>query len=326
MPLTLSPLLTRVLVLTTLLAIAPAGARYGPDDGEPVRPLPSALPVDARKAALGERLFHDARLSGDGRVACASCHVLDQGGDDGRARPVGIGGAHGRVNTPTVFNAAFNFRQLWDGRAGSLEEQVDLPLHSPTEMGSNWPTVLARVAAVPAYREAFAQLYGGAPAPEHVRHAIAEFERTLITPNAPFDRFLRGETAALSAAAQAGYRKFKRYGCASCHQGTNLGGNMYQRMGLFGDYFADRGGLGTADYGRFNVTDNEADRYRFKVPGLRNVALTAPYLHDGAVATLEEAVRVMARYQLGRELPPQDVDELVQFLRSLTGEYRRPRP
>jgi cytochrome c peroxidase len=156
--------------------------------------------------------------------------------------------------------------------------------------------------------------------PENIKDVIATFERSLITPNSPFDRYLQGDNSAMSEQAQHGYELFQSYGCIACHQGLNLGGNMFEKMGLMGDYFESRGNLTEADQGRFNVTHKEEARYEFKVPSLRNVALTAPYFHDGSAATLPEAVAVMVRYQLGRTMPQQDVDDIVQFLNSLTGE------
>jgi cytochrome c peroxidase len=287
---------------------------------EPVRPIPATVNVDARKVALGERLFHDALLSRDGKVSCASCHSLQTGGTDRRQRSVGLGGVPSQVNAPTVLNCGFSFKQFWDGRAETLEEQVDGPLLSAAEMGSTWPEVLAKLGRVPGYVKSFGQIYPNGISRDSVRNAIAEYERSLITPNARFDRYLRGEDTAITAAEKSGWRKFKAYGCVSCHQGMNVGGNMFQRMGVMGDYFADRGKVTAADLGRFNVTGDEMDRHTFKVPSLRNVAITAPYFHDGSAQTLDQAVTVMARYQLGRELPPQDREELVAFLRTLTGE------
>jgi cytochrome c peroxidase len=328
---------TAVWVLAaTVFGLAAFGLRAEPADGapaqtqtqsaldlqrEPIRPIPRSVPVDARKRALGQKLFHDPMLSADGSVSCASCHVLGTGGVDHRQKPLGIHQASGRVNTPTVYNSAFNFKQFWDGRAESLEDQVDGPMLGKAEMGSTWADVLDKLRRVPAYATAFADIYPDGISGGNVKNAIAEFERSLITPDSRFDRYLRGESAALSAEEISGYRKFKAYGCVSCHQGVNVGGNMFQRMGVMGDYFADRGHVTEADFGRFNATGDEADRYTFKVPSLRNVALTAPYFHDGSAQTLDQAVTVMARYQLGRELPQQDRAQLVAFLRTLTGEY-----
>ncbi len=288
---------------------------------EPITPIPLTIALDARKVALGRKLFHDPILSHDNTVACAKCHPLQQGGTDHLAHSIGIGGQTGVVNAPTVFNSGLNFRQFWDGRAESLEAQIDGPTQSPIEMGATWDEMLARLRRDPAYAAAFGEIYPNGVQRESVKAAIAEFERSLLTPNSRFDRYLRGDDTALTLGERDGYAKFKNYGCVSCHQGVNVGANMFQRMGVMRDYFADRGHITEADYGRFNVTHNEADRFFFKVPSLRNVALTAPYFHDGSAQTLEEAVTVMARYQLGRPLPPEDLAAIVKFLKTLTGEY-----
>ena len=298
----------------------PAAEASGP---EPISPLPLAPPstLDPRKVALGRKLFHDPRLSADDSLSCAGCHPLDRGGADRLRRSKGLHGVEGAVNAPTVFNSAFNFVQFWDGRAETLEDQVDSPVQSPTEMGGSWEDILRKLRQDPAYVAEFAALYPGGLGRDGVKSAIADFERTLLTPGSRFDRFLRGDASAITAAEKSGYAKFKSYGCVSCHQGVNIGANLFQRMGVIGDYFADRGGLTKADLGRFNVTGRESDRHVFKVPGLRNVAVTAPYFHDGSAATLEEAVAVMAKYQLGRRLPPEDLAEIVRFLGTLTGEF-----
>ncbi len=285
---------------------------------EPVAPLPEVLSLDPAKVRLGRELFFDPRLSRDNSVSCASCHDLTAGGDDRRRYSIGIDGQVGVVNTPTVLNSGYDFRQFWDGRAASLEEQAAGPIHNPIEMDSNWSQVLAKLESDAAVVAAFKDIYPGGLTAETVADSIAEFQRSLVTP-APFDRYLRGDEVAVSSLAKRGFQLFKRYGCVSCHQGRNIGGNMYQRFGVFGDYFADRGGGSSADYGRFNVTGRESDRYVFKVPSLRNVDITSPYFHDGSVATLRRAVRVMARYQLGVEVPSADLDALVAFLQSLTG-------
>lgn len=277
--------------------------------------------LNVRKVALGRKLFHDPALSRDGSVSCASCHQLETGGADRRARSIGVAQQAGRVNAPTVFNSSLNFRQFWDGRADSLENQVDGPVQSGHEMGSSWADVLARLTRDTGYAKEFKALYPAGVQRESVKDAIAEFERSLLTPNSRFDRHLRGDATALTEQERTGYQKFKSYGCISCHQGVNVGANMFQRMGVIRDYFADRGDVTEADYGRFNVTGNEADKFFFKVPSLRNVAVTAPYFHDGSAATLREAVTVMAEYQLGRPLPREDLTDIVAFLRTLTGEY-----
>lgn len=291
---------------------------------EPIAPLPRAEDLadgDDDRVRLGERLFHERMLSRDNSISCASCHHLDKGGADGLARSLGVDGAGGEVNTPTVFNVRYNFAHFWDGRAASLEVQVAGPIHNPVEMASSWAEVIAKLSARSDYRQAFALAYPQGITAESISDAIARFERTLVTPDAPFDRYLRGDSSALDADEREGYARFKRLGCASCHQGINVGGNLFQRFGLLGDYFADRGDITDADLGRFSVTGDEADRHVFKVPGLRNVALTAPYFHDAGAETLEDAVLIMGQYQLGRRLSSEDVRLLVAFLHTLSGRY-----
>lgn len=284
-------------------------------------PLPAMPPLSAQKVALGERLFSEKRLSADNSLACASCHDLARGGVDRLPVSVGVGGKTGPINAPTVFNAALNFAQFWDGRAATLEEQAAGPIHNPLEMASSWAEVIPKLQQDAAYREAFARLYPGRGiGAETIVDAIAAFERTLFT-ESRFDRFLRGDASALDALERAGYRQFLDYGCASCHQGALVGGNMYQRFGVINDYFAGRT-ASKADLGRYNVTGREEDRHVFKVPSLRNVAVTPPYFHDASVASLDEAVVVMAKYQLGRSLPADDVKAISAFLRALTGTWR----
>jgi cytochrome c peroxidase len=291
---------------------------------EPIQPIPLATELNGEKekVALGEKLFQDPQLSRNNTVSCASCHSLSTGGSDLLARSVGIDGQQSLVNAPTVFNSGFNFKQFWDGRAETLEDQIDGPIHTSSEMDSNWPEIIKKLAQSPDYVAAFGGLYDNGIQGPNVKDALATFERSLATPNSRFDRFLRGDGDALSNEEKEGYRLFKSYGCASCHQGVSAGGNIFQKFGVMGDYFADRGEVSKADMGRFNVTGDEADRHVFKVPSLRNVALTPPYFHDGSAARLEDAVVVMGRYQLGRRLSPDEVDRIVKFLRTLTGEYR----
>ncbi|HKP59054.1 MAG TPA: cytochrome-c peroxidase [Polyangiales bacterium] len=285
---------------------------------EPLGALPEAPKLDPKIVALGRRLFHEPRLSVDDKVACSSCHDLANGGDDGRARPVGVGGKLGLVNAPTVYNAALNFVQFWDGRAATLEDQINGPLTNPLEMGSNWEQVVEKLRRDATYASAFAAAYPDGLTSDNVRRSIADFERTLITRGSAFDRWLEGDEAALSSQARTGYETFKAVGCIACHQGQNVGGNMFQRFGVLGDYFKDRGAVTDADYGRYNVTHDEADRYVFRVPSLRNVEYTGPYFHDASAATLPAAVQVMARYQLGRKLSPEQLDAIIAFLKSLS--------
>jgi cytochrome c peroxidase len=286
---------------------------------EPLQPLPAPVAADARVIALGRKLFGDKRLSADQSVSCGSCHDSSHGGADGRVKPTGSFGIMGEVNAPTVFNSGLNFVQFWDGRSPTLEDQVSGPLTNALEMGSSWEQVMRVIAADADYRTRFDAIYHHPAAQDDVRSAIATFERSLLTSDSPFDRWLKGDKNALTPAQASGYETFKSVGCIACHQGRNVGGNMFQRFGVFGDYFADRGHITKADYGRFNVTQQEADRFVFRVPSLRNAARTAPYFHDGSAATLEDAVQIMARYQLGRALTTEQLVSIVAFIDSLRG-------
>lgn len=287
-----------------------------------VLPLPVQAPSWGPKEALGRRLFHDPRLSADSSLSCASCHPLERGGADGRRVSVGVRGALGTVNAPTVFNALFNVAQFWNGRASTLEEQAEGPIVNPAEMAAQWPDVLDRLMADVTYRQAFLAAFGSAsPQPSQVTEALAAFERTLITPNSRFDQYLMGARQALNEQELRGYQRFQDLGCVSCHQGRGLGGNLFQPFGVMLTSQA-LARFGMDNPGRYAVTGLERDRGVFKVPSLRNVALTAPYFHDGSVATLEEAVWVMGKAQLGRDLPRQAVDDLAAFLRTLTGQWQ----
>lgn len=308
--------LAPVVLATSALVAGPLVAN------EPVQPIPLLAREDPGKLALGRRLFNDQRLSGDESVACASCHDLKGGGADARGQSIGVGGQVVPLNTPTVFNSSFNHRQYWDARAADLPNQVISAVMDPLLMGATWSVVIDKLAADADYRQEFARLYPGEGLNAiTVADALAAYERTLVTPDSAFDRWLRGETAAISEEAKQGYSRFKELGCVACHQGVNLGGNMISGLGVLGDYFADRGRVEQkGDLGRFNVTGREEDRHMFKVPGLRNVAKTAPYFHDGAVATLDEAVELMARYQLGIRLPQADQKAIIAFLKTLDGK------
>lgn len=277
-------------------------------------------PHAGERIALGRDLFFDVRLSADETISCASCHDPSQGGDDGQVTAIGIGGVIGPINTPTILNAGLNFAQFWDGRSPSLVDQVRQPILNPLEMGDSWDPVLDRLTQDPRTVERFRSVYSGGPTPANIADAIATYERALLTLNSPFDRYQCGEKEAISPAAAKGFAEFQRLGCASCHQGLALGGNMYERIGVMGDYFAWRGTpVSKADLGRYNVTGREEDKYKFKVPGLRNIALTQPYFHDGSAATLGEAVHIMAEQQIGLPVDDVQTSQLVAFLQSLTG-------
>ena len=284
------------------------------------KPLVEPSSENHEKVQLGKKLFFDPRLSRDNTVSCAACHDVANGGDDGRPTAIGIDGAVGPLNTPTVLNASLNFAQFWDGRAADLVSQVADPVHNPVEMGSHWDEVIAKLEADSEFVAAFHDVYPGkALNGELISDAIAEYEAQLITANAPFDAYLLGDENAISERAKEGLKTFTDLGCVACHQGRNLGSNMYQRFGVVGNYFEDRGNLTEADFGRYNVTGREEDKFYFKVPSLRNVADTAPYFHDGSVSELSDAVRVMARYQLGRPITDRQVQSIVAFLESLSG-------
>ena len=289
---------------------------------EPITPIPMSLDLDPQKISLGNRLFHDTRLSSNGKLSCVSCHRDAFGGADRLPRSLDRDNQPLDLNSPTVWNSGLNFRQFWDGRAVTLEEQVDGPILNVREMNSTWPEVVSKLKQDKGYISTFRALYPHGIQPDSIREAIATYERSLITPNSRFDQYLRGDRSAITAIEKAGYDRFKSYGCVACHQGVNVGGNMFQRLGVMSDYFMDRGEIREADMGRMTITGRTRDRYVFKVPSLRNIELTAPYLHDGSIETLAETIGVMAKYQLGREIPAEDVTAMVSFLRTLTGELK----
>lgn len=289
---------------------------------EPILPIPHEHEQDPAKVSLGQMLFNDVKLSKGDKLACASCHQLAQGGDDGLKTSITNSGAADLVNAPTVFNSRYNFRQTWRGAFRELEQQAEADLQNPRHGNIAWDELLPKIKAVAEYRNQFTKIYNTGITRESVLDALASFERSLITPDARFDLYLRGDSRAISAEEKRGYQLFKQYGCIACHQGVNIGGNVFQEFGLFGDYFENRGSITKADFGHFNVTGEEKDKYVFRVPSLRNVAVTAPYLHDGTVEKLEDVVKIMAQYQLGTELDEEKVSLITAFLKSLTGQYQ----
>ena len=290
---------------------------------EPVRPIDQTLDVDPAKAALGFALYHDTRLSVDNTVSCASCHELDNAGVDNHQYSHGVNDQLGGVNAPTVYNAVYNFVQFWDGRAQTLAAQAAGPPLNPVEMASeSFDQIVAKLMKDKKFVREFTAVYPDGLNEANITDAIEQFERTLITPNSPFDKWLRGDDSAITPEQLAGYELFKKYDCATCHAGQNLGGLSYELMGLRRHYFAERGlELTHEDNGRFKETGVERDRHRFKVPGLRNVEHTWPYYHDGTRETLEEAVRDMGLYQSGVELSDAEIASIVDFLTALTGEH-----
>ncbi len=322
-------LINFIRIITFLLIVLTASSSSAADVelDEPILPLPLVQNLAPKVVAIGDKLFHDPRLSHDNTISCAHCHRLATGGTDMLPKSFGIRGQTGTIKAPTVYNSAFNFVQFWDGRAATLEEQVSGPINHPLEMGSSWLEVVNKLEADPEVREAFHALYSDGVTPENIKDAIATFERSLVTSNSRFDQWLRGDENAINDTELEGYLKFKDYGCASCHQGMNVGGNMYGFMGVMGDYFSVRSTPVTkADLGRQNVTGLSEDRFLFKVPSLRLAAINGPYFHDGSAETLEEAIKIMARHQLGRDIPTKDVKSIVSFLSTLVGEHPRLNP
>ena len=293
-------------------------------NAEPVRPVDTYIEYDPAKAELGFDLFHDTRLSVDYTVSCASCHDLATAGVDNHQYSHGVNDLMGGVNAPTVFNAVYNFVQFWDGRAATLAAQAAGPPLNPVEMASSsFDEIIAKLQADKAFAKKFNAVYPDGMTEANLTDAIEHFERTLITPGSRFDKWLMGDDSALTADELEGYELFKKYDCATCHAGKNLGGLSYELMGLRRHYFAERGlELTEEDNGRYKETKNERDRHRFKVPGLRNVEHTWPYYHDGTRHTLEEAVLDMGKYQSGVDLAQAEVDKITAYLKTLTGEYK----
>lgn len=291
---------------------------------EPVRPVDVEIPYDKAKAALGFALFHDTRLSVDNTVSCATCHALETAGVDNHQYSHGVDDQLGGVNAPTVYNAVYNFVQFWDGRAATLAAQAAGPPLNPVEMASrSFDEIIAKLEKDKAFVKEFNAVYPDGITEANITDAIEQFERTLLTPDSRFDKWLKGDDAAISAEELEGYELFKKYDCATCHAGPILGGLSYELMGLRQDYFADRGlELTNEDNGRYKETQAERDRHRFKVPGLRNVEHTWPYYHDGTRETLEEAVNDMGLYQSGVELSQDETSKIVSFLKTLTGKYK----
>jgi cytochrome c peroxidase len=281
---------------------------------EPIQPIPKKVPYDKAKAELGKLLFFDPILSKDRTVSCASCHDPDHGGADPRPVSIGVEGKKGTVNSPTVYNAYFNFRQFWNGRAKDLKEQALGPLHAKNEMAITKELVEKRLNQNEMYKNLFKKVYGKDRITfDMVVDAIAEFEKALYTPDSKFDRYLRGEIE-LSPLEKKGYLLFKELGCITCHNGVNIGGNSFQKLGLIHKFSHKRGP------DRFAVTKRKEDRGVYKVPTLRNIALTAPYFHDGSAKTLEEAVETMSYYNLGFKLTKDEKEALIAFLKTLTGK------
>jgi cytochrome c peroxidase len=339
--------LARAALLLVGLAAAPALAET-PEEMQGViklfndaeanfRPLPVIPPIKdmpngAARLELGRRLFFETRASADGTVSCGHCHRAELGGADGLAKSIGIGGKESPHNAPSVFNAALNIKQHWRGDRESLEDQAEKALKGPASFGNpDLETPMKKLAAIPAYAEAFKKAFPFDAEPVNAKNwgaAIRDFENTLLTPSR-FDRYLSGDFHSLSPQEQTGLRKFIDLGCATCHNGAGLGGKTFEKFGVHGDYWKETGSA-KPDRGRAELTGDDADLYVFKVPVLRNVAKTAPYFHDGSVADLAKAVKIMGKLQLNKDVSDADAADIVAFLGALTGDapanYSAPEP
>lgn len=274
-----------------------------------------ASTVTAEKVALGRALYFDTRLSKNHDISCNSCHQLDKYGVDNQPTSSGHKGQKGNRNSPSSYNAAGHFVQFWDGRAPDVEAQAMGPVQNPVEMGMTPEGATAVLESIPGYEPMFKAAFPADPKPvsfTNMGAAIGAFERTLVTPS-PFDKYMKGDATALTAEQAKGLETFVTTGCIACHTGPYIGGTMYQKLGMVLPYE-------TPDFGRSAVTNNEGDKFFFKVPSLRNVAKTGPYFHDGSVATLDEAIVKMGKHQLGKDLDATAVAEIKTFLEALTGE------
>lgn len=283
---------------------------------EPIQPIQSVKVKDPNLVELGKKLYFDPRLSKSGFISCNSCHNLSMGGTDNLRTSIGHNWTQGPINAPTVLNSSLNLAQFWDGRAADLKAQAGGPIANPGEMASSHALAVDVLQSIPAYVNEFKKTFGKEKITiEEVTLAIAAFEETLVTPNSRFDRYLKGDKSAINKTELAGYNLFKSSGCIACHNGQNIGGNSFQKMGIVEPYKANSPAEGRVAYSK-----DEADRFKFKVPTLRNVELTYPYFHDGAANTLKEAVDTMGRVQLGRKFTDEENAQIVAFLKTLTGD------
>ncbi len=296
-------------------------------------PIPADNPLTEEKIELGKQLFFDARLSKNKNISCNSCHNVMAGGSDGRETPTGSTGKRHRRNTATVWNAAFHTSLHWDGEALSLEHQFIMHLRDPAVLANSEQTIEQRIRAIPAYKRQFDAIFAEGVSVSNIAKALASYQRTLVTVNSPFDRYLNGDESAISEAAKRGFDTFQQVECSACHFYVNLAGpqpGLALKAGegfweLFpntrGTVYEEQYDLISDDLGRYNYTGDDSHKIMWRVPSLRNVAITAPYFHNGKVKALDEAVRVMAATELNRELSAQQVADIVEFLKSLTGQF-----
>lgn len=303
-------------LIVSLLSIGAIAAPPAQAADEPIQPIEAHKPKNPKMVELGEMLFFDPRLSKSGFISCNSCHNLSMGGSDNLPSSIGHKWHQGPINAPTVLNSSMNLAQFWDGRAKDLKDQAGGPIANPGEMAFSHALTVDVLRSIPQYRTRFKQVFGSDQINiGMVTDAIAAFEETLVTPDSRFDKWLKGDKTAINQTEADGYKLFKESGCVSCHNGPAVGGTSYQKMGVHEPYKTT-----SKAEGRMAVTGKEADRFMFKVPTLRNVELTYPYFHDGAAATLEEAVDTMGRLQLGRKFTKDENAKIVAFLKTLTGK------
>lgn len=267
-----------------------------------ITPIPNNIKLDNRKVLLGKMLFYDTRLSKDDTISCASCHHISSEGDDDRSFSIGF--------------SSLNFVQFWDERAKTLEEQALGPIHELIEMNSNFDEIISKLKNDETYIKKFYQIYHSSINENNIINAIVEFEKSLLTPNSKFDKHLKGQKDILTKEEIKGYELFKSHGCISCHNGVNIGGNLFQKIGIINNYFKNE----PKNFGRYNITKEEKDKFYFKVPTLRNIELTAPYLHNGSIKDLKSTIEIMLKYQIGTIYEKSDIENLEMFLKTLTGE------
>jgi len=302
--------------IITLIGVGLLGSANTMFAGEPIEPIAPVKEINLAQVELGKKLFFDPRLSKSGVISCNSCHNLSMGGTDNLKTSIGHNWKQGPINSPTVLNASMNIAQFWDGRAADLKAQAGGPIANPGEMALTHAIAIDVLASIPQYVTEFKQVFGKSAIDiDQVTSAIAEFEKTLVTPNSRFDQWLLGNKNAITADEYAGYKLFKDSGCVACHYGPAVGGTSFQKMGIIEEYKTKNPAKGLSA-----VTGKEADHFKFKVPTLRNIEMTYPYFHDGEAATLTEAVDVMGRLQLARTYSQQQNAQIVAFLKTLTGE------
>ncbi|MBN9423030.1 MAG: cytochrome C biogenesis protein CcsA [Candidatus Accumulibacter sp. 66-26] len=305
-----------VLIAASIAALFAASPAFAGTSNEPIQPIKAAKGQDPAMVELGKKLWFDPRLSKSGFISCNSCHNLSMGGSDNLKSSIGHNWQQGPINSPTVLNSSLSLAQFWDGRAKDLQEQAGGPIANPGEMAFTHELAVDLLQSIPGYVAEFKKVFKTDKIDiKNVTKAIAVFEETLVTPNSRFDKWLKGDKKALTANELEGYKLFKDSGCVACHNGPAVGGNSFQKMGVVEPYKAS-----SPAEGRSAVTGNDADRFNFKVPSLRNVEMTYPYFHDGAADTLPQAVDTMARIQLGKKFSAEENAKVVAFLKTLTGE------